>query len=118
MYLLLFTYKAPSSTFSVFYSHSLRLLSGAPYLSGFFNMMDVMVQTFVKDDKLCKRYAQFASDLDRWHFRIIYWFMFVLNLMILFVASWTYTKYVVSIPLIGLLRVRQHYALKLTYRCQ
>ncbi|UKZ70957.1 uncharacterized protein TrAtP1_011925 [Trichoderma atroviride] len=55
-------------------------------------MMDVMVQTFVKDDKLCKRYAQFASDLDRWHFRIIYWFMFVLNLMILFVASWTYTK--------------------------
>ncbi|PNP48523.1 hypothetical protein TGAMA5MH_00417 [Trichoderma gamsii] len=55
-------------------------------------MMDVMVQTFVKDDRLCKKYAQFASDLDRWHFRIIYWFMFVLNLIILFVASWTYTK--------------------------
>lgn len=69
-------------------------------------MMDVMVQTFVKDDKLCKKYAQFASDLDRWHFRIIYWFMFVLNLMILFVASWTYTKYVISMSLIGSPRAR------------
>lgn len=54
--------------------------------------MAVMAQAFVKDEDLCKQYAQFASDLDRWHFKIIYWFMFVLNLMILFVASWTYTQ--------------------------
>ncbi|KAL7918672.1 hypothetical protein ACQKWADRAFT_323583 [Trichoderma austrokoningii] len=54
--------------------------------------MAVMVQAYVKDDKLCKQYALFASDLDLWHFKIIYWFMFVLNFMILFVASWTYTK--------------------------
>ncbi|KAH8125856.1 hypothetical protein FP744_10009136 [Trichoderma asperellum] len=51
-----------------------------------------MAQVFVRDEQLCKQYAQFASDLDRWHFKIIYWFMFVLNLMILFIASWTYTK--------------------------
>lgn len=69
-------------------------------------MMDVMVQTFVKDDKLCKKYALFASDLDQWHFRIIYWFMFVLNLMILFVASWTYTKCVISMSLIASPRAR------------
>ncbi|KAL6897463.1 hypothetical protein GGI43DRAFT_385327 [Trichoderma evansii] len=54
--------------------------------------MEVMAQAFVKDEDLCKQYAQFASDLDRWHFKIIYWFMFVLNLMILFIASWTYTQ--------------------------
>ncbi|KAL7784289.1 hypothetical protein V8C37DRAFT_413445 [Trichoderma ceciliae] len=51
-----------------------------------------MAQAFVKDEELCKRYAQFASELDRWHFKIIYWFMFVLNLVILFIASWTYTR--------------------------
>lgn len=65
-----------------------------------------MAQVFVRDEQLCNQYAQFASDLDRWHFKIIYWFMFVLNLMILFIASWTYTKYVICISLISLLKAR------------
>lgn len=65
-----------------------------------------MAQVFVRDEQLCKQYAQFASDLDRWHFKIIYWFMFVLNLMILFIASWTYTKYVICVSLISLLKAR------------
>ena len=51
-----------------------------------------MAQTFMRDDELCKQYAKFAADLDRWHFKIIYWFMFVLNLVILFVASWAYIR--------------------------
>jgi hypothetical protein len=56
-----------------------------------------MAQGFMKDEELCKQYAQFASELDRWHFKIIYWFMFVLNLVILFIASWTYTKYIIPL---------------------
>lgn len=51
-----------------------------------------MAQAFERDDELCRKYAKFAADLDRWHFKIIYWFMFVLNLVILFIASWTYTR--------------------------
>ncbi|KAL7811939.1 hypothetical protein V8C26DRAFT_407638 [Trichoderma gracile] len=51
-----------------------------------------MVQAFMRDEELCRKYAKFAADLDRWHFKIIYWFMFVLNLVILFIASWTYTR--------------------------
>jgi ABC-type maltose transport system permease subunit len=52
-----------------------------------------MAQAFMRDDELCRKYAKFAADLDRWHFKIIYWFMFVLNLVILFIASWAYTRY-------------------------
>ncbi|KAK1237065.1 hypothetical protein MKX07_000487 [Trichoderma sp. CBMAI-0711] len=51
-----------------------------------------MAQAFMRDDELCRKYARFAADLDRWHFKIIYWFMFVLNLVILFIASWAYTR--------------------------
>ncbi|EGR49671.1 uncharacterized protein TRIREDRAFT_106684 [Trichoderma reesei QM6a] len=51
-----------------------------------------MAQAFMRDDELCRKYAKFAADLDRWHFKIIYWFMFVLNLVILFIASWAYTR--------------------------
>lgn len=47
----------------------------------------------VVDPELCQRYAQFASSLDRWHFKIIYWIMFISNLLVLFMASWTYTRY-------------------------
>lgn len=44
------------------------------------------------DPRLCQKYAQFASHLDRWHFKILYWTMFITNLLILFFGSWLYTK--------------------------
>jgi hypothetical protein len=51
---------------------------------------------FEKDPELCEKYAQFASHMVRWQFKIIYWVMFMTNLFILFLASWTFTKYVCS----------------------
>lgn len=53
---------------------------------------------FVKDPSLCKKYAQFASHMVRWEFKIIYWTLFITNLFVLFLASWTFTKYVPSPP--------------------
>ncbi|KAH7318091.1 hypothetical protein B0I35DRAFT_409036 [Stachybotrys elegans] len=50
------------------------------------------MSSFQRDDELCRRYAQFASHMDRWQFKIIYWTMFVTNLIVLFLASYTYTK--------------------------
>jgi hypothetical protein len=47
---------------------------------------------FVKDEELCQRYALFASHMVRWQFKIIYWTMFMTNLLVLFLASWTYIK--------------------------
>ncbi|KAH6892931.1 hypothetical protein B0T10DRAFT_400105 [Thelonectria olida] len=44
------------------------------------------------DPELCERYAQFASHMVRWQFKIIYWTMFISNLFVLFLASWTYTR--------------------------
>ncbi|KAK0385300.1 hypothetical protein NLU13_7776 [Sarocladium strictum] len=51
-----------------------------------------MASTFERNEELCQKYARFASHLDRWHFKTIYWSMFVTNLLVLFVASWTYTR--------------------------
>lgn len=71
-----------------------------------------MAKAFIRDEDLCQRYAQFASDLDRWHFKILYWFMFVLNLVILFIASWTYTKYTIPLLYMQLFRsIRANYIL-------
>lgn len=53
-----------------------------------------MVGHFEPDPALCRQYAQFASNLDRWQFKIIYWAMFGTNLIILFLASWIYIKWV------------------------
>ncbi|KAG9252886.1 uncharacterized protein F5Z01DRAFT_189878 [Emericellopsis atlantica] len=47
---------------------------------------------FVKDEELCQQYAQFASHMVGWQFKIIYWTMFMSNLFVLFLASWTFTK--------------------------
>ncbi|KAK5994103.1 hypothetical protein PT974_07543 [Cladobotryum mycophilum] len=47
---------------------------------------------FQRDEELCQKYAQFASHLDRWQFKVLYWFLFITNLMVLFIASWTYTR--------------------------
>lgn len=47
---------------------------------------------FVKDPELCEKYAQFASHMVRWQFKIIYWTLFISNLFVLFIASWTFTK--------------------------
>ncbi|KFH41522.1 hypothetical protein ACRE_077560 [Hapsidospora chrysogenum ATCC 11550] len=47
---------------------------------------------FEKDPALCEEYAQFASHMVRWQFKIMYWVMFMTNLFILFLASWTFTK--------------------------
>ena len=55
-----------------------------------------MASSFEPNEELCQKYAKFASHLDRWHFNLIYWTMFVLNLFVLFLASWTYTRFVLS----------------------
>ncbi|KFA63096.1 hypothetical protein S40285_05911 [Stachybotrys chlorohalonatus IBT 40285] len=47
---------------------------------------------FHRDEALCQRYAQFASHMVRWQFKIIYWTMFVANLIVLFLASWVYMR--------------------------
>ncbi|CAM1507755.1 Fc.00g046030.m01.CDS01 [Cosmosporella sp. VM-42] len=44
------------------------------------------------DPALCEKYAQFASHLGRLEFKFIYWTMFAANLVVLFLASWTYTR--------------------------
>ncbi|KAF4120615.1 hypothetical protein GMORB2_2618 [Geosmithia morbida] len=44
------------------------------------------------DPELCKKYAQFASHMVRWQFKVIYWTMFIANLFVLFLASWSFTK--------------------------
>ncbi|PFH59001.1 hypothetical protein XA68_12930 [Ophiocordyceps unilateralis] len=51
-----------------------------------------MAGHFEPDQELCRRYALFAADLQRGHFLILYWFMFIGNLSILFFASWIYIK--------------------------
>ncbi|KAH6969219.1 hypothetical protein DER45DRAFT_497383 [Fusarium avenaceum] len=42
--------------------------------------------------ELCVKYAHFASHMVRWQFKIIYWTLFVSNLLVLFIASWTYIR--------------------------
>ncbi|KAL2203186.1 hypothetical protein CC79DRAFT_1373332 [Sarocladium strictum] len=51
-----------------------------------------MASSFEPNEELCQKYAQFAAHLDRWHFKIIYWSLFITNLIVLFIASWTYTR--------------------------
>lgn len=43
------------------------------------------------DPERCKQYAAFASHLDRKSFDFIYWFLFVLVICMLFLASWKYS---------------------------
>ena len=47
---------------------------------------------FVKDEALCRKYAPFASHLVRWQLETVYWTLFVVNLLVLFFASWTFVK--------------------------
>ncbi|EFY94908.1 hypothetical protein X797_004724 [Metarhizium robertsii] len=51
-----------------------------------------MAGSFDVDPQLCQDYAQFASNLDKQNFRIIYWTMFITNLIVLFFGSWVYSK--------------------------
>ncbi|KAH7160366.1 hypothetical protein B0J13DRAFT_519773 [Dactylonectria estremocensis] len=54
-----------------------------------------MASVFIRQEtsqELCERYAGFASHMVRWQFKIIYWTLFVSNLFVLFLASWTYTR--------------------------
>ncbi|KAG6001482.1 hypothetical protein E4U21_004290 [Claviceps maximensis] len=44
------------------------------------------------DPQLCIKYARFASHLDRWHFKVIYFSLFITNLLLLFFGSWLYTQ--------------------------
>lgn len=53
-----------------------------------------MSADFHPDEELCMKYARFASHMEKWEFTIIYWTMFMSNLVILFLASWTFIKYV------------------------
>lgn len=43
----------------------------------------------------CQHYAQFASHLGRTAFDGIYWSLFVFVILMLFLASWKYSGYVV-----------------------
>ncbi|KAJ3475737.1 hypothetical protein NLG97_g9355 [Lecanicillium saksenae] len=40
----------------------------------------------------CLKYAQFSSHLVRWQFKVIYWILFVTNLLLLFFGSFVYIK--------------------------
>ncbi|OAA49224.1 hypothetical protein ISF_09436 [Cordyceps fumosorosea ARSEF 2679] len=40
----------------------------------------------------CLKYAQFASHLVRWQFKVIYWTLFISNLLLLFFGSFAYIK--------------------------
>ncbi|KAH6988097.1 hypothetical protein BGZ61DRAFT_474675 [Ilyonectria robusta] len=54
-----------------------------------------MASVFIRQEisqELCERYAGFASHMVRWQFKIIYWTLFISNLFVLFLASWTYTR--------------------------
>ncbi|KAG5973820.1 hypothetical protein E4U55_000266 [Claviceps digitariae] len=44
------------------------------------------------DPQLCLKYARFASHLDRWHFKVLYFSLFITNLLLLFFGSWLYTR--------------------------
>ena len=46
------------------------------------------------DPQLCEKYAQFASHMERWQLTIIYWTLFITNLIVLFFGSWMYIRYV------------------------
>ncbi|OAR02208.1 hypothetical protein LLEC1_01128, partial [Akanthomyces lecanii] len=40
----------------------------------------------------CLKYAHFASHLIRWQFKVIYWTLFITNLLLLFFGSFVYIK--------------------------
>lgn len=44
------------------------------------------------DSARCLKYAQFASHMVRWQFKVIYWTLFIANLLILFFGSFVYIK--------------------------
>ncbi|KAB5551356.1 hypothetical protein GE09DRAFT_1223152 [Coniochaeta sp. 2T2.1] len=44
------------------------------------------------DDGKCMHYARFAAHLDRHHFDMIYWVLFVIVIFMLFAASWRYGR--------------------------
>ncbi|KAG6014595.1 hypothetical protein E4U54_005051 [Claviceps lovelessii] len=44
------------------------------------------------DPQLCVKYARFAAHLDRWHFKVLYFSLFITNLLLLFFGSWLYTR--------------------------
>lgn len=44
------------------------------------------------DSPNCLKYAQFASHLDLWQFKVIYWTLFISNLLFLFFGSFAYIK--------------------------
>lgn len=42
------------------------------------------------DPVRCEHYARFTSHLDRIHFDVIYWVLFLCVIATLFLASWIY----------------------------
>ncbi|KAM3450318.1 hypothetical protein MY3296_006206 [Beauveria thailandica] len=40
----------------------------------------------------CLKYAQFTAHLGRWQFKVIYWTLFITNLLLLFFGSYIYIK--------------------------
>ena len=63
------------------------------------------MSSFVQNPELCEKYAGFASHMVRWQFKIIYWAMFMTNLIVLFLASWTFIKYA---PLTRMVIIPRH----------
>lgn len=46
----------------------------------------------------CRHYAGFAAHLDRHHFDIVYWVLFMLVVLMLFTASYKYSRLVPIFP--------------------
>ncbi|KAJ6440101.1 CobW domain-containingprotein [Purpureocillium lavendulum] len=55
-------------------------------------LVEAMPGNYGPDPALCKHYAGFASHMSLWQFQVVYWVLFVLNLVVLFFSSWIYTK--------------------------
>lgn len=51
------------------------------------------------NDPKCIQHARFAAHLDRAHFDIIYWVLFIIVIFMLFAASFRYGRFVGLVPL-------------------
>ena len=54
-----------------------------------------MAAGFVEvNEAQCRHYAAFAAHLDRSHFDVVYWLLFLLVVLMLFTASYKYSRFV------------------------
>lgn len=77
------------STFLTHLIHVLALLRTIPTMAGGY--------VTINEDQ-CRHYAGFAAHLDRHHFDIVYWVLFMLVVLMLFTASYKYSRSVPIFP--------------------